>query len=91
MEQMKNVQAVAAVKTRKLKIGELYRRRADDIIMVPQIRLEGIWLEEFGFRMGDTVTIQMQQHQLIITADNPPKKMPGKKQPRWSNYGRCIL
>lgn len=92
MDQGKNGQDIHSPQIRKLKIGELYRRRADDIIMVPQLRLEGMWLEEFGFNMGDTVTIQLLQNKLIITADNPSKqKASSKKQPRWSNYGRCIL
>ena len=35
--------------------------------MVPEIRLEGKWLEELGFNVGEEVQIKMQRKKLIIT------------------------
>ncbi|HAD95760.1 MAG TPA: hypothetical protein DCG19_00060 [Cryomorphaceae bacterium] len=52
---------------RKLKIQGKFRTRARDIITVPEIRLEGKWLEELGFEEGKEVRIKQQRNKLIIT------------------------
>ena len=43
-------------KTRKLKIYSKYQsRRWGDGVSIPEIRLEGKWLDELGFKKGRTV------------------------------------
>ena len=37
-------------------------------ITVPQIRLEGLWLEELGFRPGTQMNIHCENGKLTITA-----------------------
>jgi len=34
---------------------------------VPEIRLEGQWLEQLGFKKGNTVKIDQKKNKLIIT------------------------
>ena len=52
---------------RKLKIHSKYRTRRWDNTTVPEIRLEGRWLEELGFTEGEQVQIKQQQNKLTIT------------------------
>ncbi|MER3373978.1 MAG: SymE family type I addiction module toxin [Allomuricauda sp.] len=52
--------------TRKLKIHTKFRRRTWDNTKVPEIRLEGRWLEELGFEMGKTITIISENNKLTI-------------------------
>lgn len=51
---------------RKLKIHTKFRTRTWDNTTVPEIRLEGRWLEKLGFEKGKEVLIEEQQNQLII-------------------------
>ena len=60
---------------RRLKIYEKYRSRTWDNITVPEIRLEGKWLAELGFEVGEHVRIEQHERKLIITAN----KEGGKK------------
>jgi toxic protein SymE len=60
---------------RKLKIHSKFRARAWDNTTVPEIRLEGKWLEKLGFKEGAEVSIQLHQNKLIIT----PNKTPNRK------------
>lgn len=55
--------------TRKLKIHSKFRKRRWDNISVPEIRLEGKWLEEVGFKQGQYVNIQVAKNKLIIRID----------------------
>ncbi|MCE7996341.1 MAG: type I toxin-antitoxin system SymE family toxin [Roseivirga sp.] len=52
---------------RTLKIYTKHRPRRWDYTTVPEIRLEGRWLEELGFKEGDKVQIKQQHNKLIIT------------------------
>ena len=52
---------------RKLKIHSKYRPRRWDYTTVPEIRLEGRWLAELGFKEGDRVQIEQQHNKLTIT------------------------
>ncbi len=52
---------------RKLKIHSKYRTRRWDNTTVPEIRLEGRWLEELGFKEGEQVQIKQQHNKLTIT------------------------
>ena len=55
---------------RKLKIHSKFRTRRWDNTTIPEIRLEGKWLEELGFKQGQIVIIEQEQNKLIITLDN---------------------
>lgn len=53
--------------TRKVKLQPRYRALAwDNEKIVPWLTLSGVWLEQNGFKAGDTVTITVEQNQLTI-------------------------
>lgn len=52
---------------RKLKILRKFRRRTWDNTTVPEIRLEGRWLEKLGFEIGEEVKIKEENRKLTIT------------------------
>lgn len=54
-------------KFRNLKIHSKHRPRRWDNTSVPEIRLEGKWLAELGFKEGKQVKIEQIQNKLIIT------------------------
>ncbi|MEO0554812.1 MAG: SymE family type I addiction module toxin [Bacteroidota bacterium] len=58
---------------RKLKIHSKFRTRRWDNTTVPEIRLEGRWLEELGFEEGGQVKIEQQRHKLTITLHREEK------------------
>jgi toxic protein SymE len=56
---------------RKLKIYSKYQRReCGGGVTIPEIRLEGKWLNELGFKKGQVVVIQQEQNKLTITVDS---------------------
>lgn len=59
--------------SRRLKIHSKFRSRRWDYTTVPEIRLEGRWLEEVGFKKGARVKIQIEPRKLIITLDKERK------------------
>jgi len=59
--------------SRKLKIHSRFRTRRWDHTTVPEIRLEGRWLEEVGFKEGKRVNIQIEPNKLTITLDKGKK------------------
>jgi len=58
---------------RKLKIHSKFRTRRWDTTTIPEIRLEGKWLDELGFKQGQIVIIEQEQYKLIIRLDNGQK------------------
>ncbi|MCL7988750.1 type I toxin-antitoxin system SymE family toxin [Sphingobacterium sp. lm-10] len=54
---------------RKLKIHRKFLTRRWDNITIPEIRLEGKWLEDAGFKQGAYVTIHVKKNRLTITMD----------------------
>jgi len=52
---------------RKLKIYRKFRARTWDHTTVPEIRLEGKWLEALGFEEGKEIKIKQQKRKLTIT------------------------
>lgn len=58
---------------RKLKIHSKFRIRRWDNTTVPEIRLEGKWLEKLGFREGQIVNIEQKKNKLTITIDKGQK------------------
>ena len=63
------------VRERKLKVyGVQTERKARSVfaaarrwLEVPQIRLQGLWLKETGFKPGDNLNVQCEEGKLIIT------------------------
>jgi toxic protein SymE len=57
---------------RRLKILSKFQRRAyNQHVTVPEIKLEGKWLEKLGFELGGEVIVKQQKGKLTIT----PKKL----------------
>jgi toxic protein SymE len=53
-------------KLRKKKVYTKFRNRTYDNITIPEIRLEGKWLEKLGFKQGETILIQQETNKLTI-------------------------
>lgn len=54
---------------RKLKIYRKFRyRKWGKNYTVPEIRLEGQWLEQLGFEQGNEILIEQKNNKLVITA-----------------------
>ncbi len=60
-------------KSRKLKIHSKSQARAYDWITIPEIRLEGKWLDKLGFKQGQMVIIEQKKNKLTITIDKGQK------------------
>ena len=54
-------------KTRNLKIYPKLRVRTWDNIIVPEIRLQGKWLEKLGFKEGGNIKIEQNYKKITIT------------------------
>jgi toxic protein SymE len=52
---------------RKIKIHTRYQKSNHRMITVPEIRLQGKWLDALGFGKGKTVHIQQKKNKLTIT------------------------
>lgn len=52
---------------RKLKIHSKYQKRTYKDITIPEIRLEGKWLEKLGFEKNQTIIVEEMKNKLIIT------------------------
>jgi toxic protein SymE len=61
--------------SRKLKIHTKHQARAFGGTTIPEIRLEGKWLDKLGFKEGQMVSIEQKKNKLTITIDK------GQKQP----------
>ncbi|WP_343662620.1 SymE family type I addiction module toxin [Chryseobacterium mucoviscidosis] len=55
--------------SRKLKIYSRFQKSSNRMIIVPEIRLRGKWLDEIGFGEGKMVNIQQKKNKIIITVD----------------------
>jgi toxic protein SymE len=58
---------------RKLKVYEKFQPRRWKGINVPEIRLEGKWLDELGFKKGQVVIVEQEPNKLTITLDSGQK------------------
>jgi toxic protein SymE len=56
-------------KSRNLKIYPKIRVRTWDRIIVPEIRLQGIWLKELGFEHGKQIKVEKHKDKLVITLE----------------------
>lgn len=52
---------------KKIKIQSKQRKRTYDEIWIPEIKMEGKWLANLGFKRGEEVKIEFKQKQLILT------------------------
>ena len=52
---------------KKIKIQTKHRRRTYDQITIPEIKMEGKWLDRLGFETGKEVQVKQQRHKLTIT------------------------
>jgi toxic protein SymE len=52
---------------RKLKIYQKFRIGRWDNTIVPEIRLEGKWLQALGFEEGKEIKVKQQKNKLTIT------------------------
>jgi len=50
--------------SRQLKVYGLHR--SSDNKEVPQLRISGVWIEQLGFKVGDTINITTRDKLLII-------------------------
>lgn len=48
--------------------------------MAPMLRLQGQWLEAFGFQIGEPILVKCEDGKLIITLDKDRALMEEKKQ-----------
>jgi len=55
---------------RHLTVYSKYRQRTYDNTVVPEIRLEGRWLEKSGFAQGQRVIVEQERGKLIIRLDS---------------------
>ena len=55
--------------SRQLKVYGL--NRSTDNKEVPQLRISGVWVEELGFKVGETVNITTRDRLLIIELAEP--------------------
>lgn len=60
--------------SRRLKIHTRYQTSTYKMIMVPEIRLTGKWLDKLGFKKGQMVNIEQKKNKLTITIDKDQHK-----------------
>lgn len=51
---------------KKVKLQPKYRQLANSVKIVPELKISGVWLEEMGFKAGQTVNITISNQKLII-------------------------
>ncbi len=51
---------------KKVKLQPKYRQLAYNVKVVPELKISGVWLEELGFEIGQTLSITTRNQKLII-------------------------
>ena len=64
-----NEKAMEQVLRKEFKIYEVYNGKKT----IPQIRINGIWLQELGFNIGDKISLELIEGELVI------EKMPAEE------------
>lgn len=64
---------------RQLKVYSSTNRYEDGKI-APCIRIEGKWLSDFGFNIGDYITVKCEDGKFIITRDDDRKASESKHE-----------
>ena len=52
---------------RELKVGSFYNYGSKE---APMLRLQGLWMQDFGFKIGDPVLVKCEDGKLIISVDH---------------------
>ena len=52
--------------SKKVKLQPKHRQLAYSKKIVPELKISGMWLEEIGFKAGETVIITVREELLII-------------------------
>lgn len=55
-------------KNRKMTV---YKTTGTDYQRIPQIKMQGEWLEKAGFSIGDHIQVTCQRNRLVITKSSP--------------------
>lgn len=55
------------MKSKKLKITDYCVRGSYENLFYPKCNIQGKWLRDLGFEIGDTVQVTYQQGKIIIT------------------------
>ena len=63
---------------KKIKIQPKQRKRAYDEIWIPEIKMEGKWLEKLGFRPGEHIKVEWKRKKMIITRIEEEEKADNK-------------
>jgi toxic protein SymE len=58
---------MTSCKYRILQVYTKFRARTFDHTTIPEIRLEGKWLEGLGFKPGQKIKVQQGKGKLVIT------------------------
>jgi hypothetical protein len=60
------------LKTRRLTVSSSYQARLEiGDRHVPKIRLLGLWIEKAGFKIGDKLTVDIEQNRLLLNRIEP--------------------
>jgi hypothetical protein len=54
---------------RQIKVAAKHQARAHKYVIVPEIKLTGVWLRESGFNYGQSVTVHVEENRLVITSN----------------------
>jgi toxic protein SymE len=57
---------MATRNTKQIKLQPKHREQSGGQKIVPWLNVSGVWLEELGFKVGDTVSITTREKLLII-------------------------
>ena len=60
---------------RKLKVYKKYTRKSKSFMPNPEIRLTGKWIENLGFKCGNSITVRSIENGLILISEgakSPP-------------------
>ena len=56
---------------RKLTITYSYNERRNCSVRIPFIRLKGQWLSDFGFKLGQKISVIMSDKSLTLKVEDP--------------------
>lgn len=57
---------MSRIRSRRIKLHARYRELSCGQKIVPWLNISGVWLEELGFKVGDTLSITTREKLLII-------------------------
>jgi len=56
------------VQQRSVKVDRLYRSTPGGReVLVPHLRLKGLWMKEAGFAVGECVRVEVEHNRLVLT------------------------